>query len=88
MERRGLIKAIVAAGVASSPPLSGLARAEPQSQRRAAMSNANEVVVRYLAAWNEPEPRRRRDLVAKAWADDGSYVDAAREAAAMTVSTR
>ncbi len=42
------------------------------------MSNANEVVVRYLAAWNEPEPKRRRELVAKAWIDDGTYVDAAR----------
>ena len=39
------------------------------------MSNANEVVVRYLAAWNEPEPRRRRELVAKAWTDDGTYLD-------------
>ena len=43
------------------------------------MSNANEVVVRYLAAWNEPEPKRRRELVAKAWIDDGTYVDAARD---------
>ena len=43
------------------------------------MSNANEVVVRYLATWNEPEPKRRRDLVAKAWTDDGTYVDAARD---------
>ena len=43
------------------------------------MSNANEVVVRYLAAWNEPEPKRRRELVAKAWTDDGTYVDAARD---------
>ena len=43
------------------------------------MSNANDVVVRYLAAWNEPEPKRRRELVAKAWSDDGAYVDAARE---------
>ena len=29
------------------------------------MSNSNEVVVRYLAAWNEPEAKRRRELVAK-----------------------
>ena len=43
------------------------------------MSNANDVVVRYLAAWNEPEPKRRRELVAKAWIDDGTYVDGARE---------
>ena len=43
------------------------------------MSNLNEVVVRYLAAWNEPEAKRRRELVAKAWTDDGTYVDSARE---------
>lgn len=43
------------------------------------MSNLNEVVVRYLAAWNETEAKRRRELVAKAWTDDGTYVDAARE---------
>jgi len=43
------------------------------------MSNANDIVVRYLAAWNEPEPKRRRELVAKAWIDDGTYVDGARE---------
>src|SRR5258708_30795069 len=94
MERRDLIRAIVAVGVASSPALSGSARSEPpdsgppdsgspnsgsESQRRIAMSNSNEVVVRYLAAWNEPEAKRRRELVAKAWTDDGSYVDAARE---------
>ena len=43
------------------------------------MSNVNEVVVRYLAAWNEREPKKRRELVAKTWADDGTYVDAARD---------
>src|SRR5215208_691261 len=79
MERRDLIRAIAAVGVAASPALFGPVRAQSPSQRRTAMSNANEVVVRYLAAWNEPEPKRRRALVAKAWADDGTYVDAARE---------
>jgi len=43
------------------------------------MSNINEVVVRYLAAWNEREAKRRRDLVAKAWTEDGTYVDQVRE---------
>lgn len=43
------------------------------------MSKPNEAVVRYLAAWNEPDPARRRALVAKAWTEDGSYLDAARE---------
>jgi hypothetical protein len=43
------------------------------------MSNVNEMVVRYLAAWNEREPQKRRELVAKTWTEDGTYVDAARD---------
>ena len=31
------------------------------------MSNVNELVVNYLAAWNERDAKRRRDLVAKTW---------------------
>jgi hypothetical protein len=42
------------------------------------MSNVNEIVVRYLAVWNERDARKRRDLVAKTWTEDGTYVDAAR----------
>ena len=42
------------------------------------MSNVNETVVHYLAAWNERDPARRRDFIAKTWADDGSYIDAHR----------
>ena len=42
------------------------------------MSNANERVVTYIAAWNEKDAKRRRDLVAKTWDDNGVYVDAHR----------
>ncbi|HEY1720091.1 MAG TPA: hypothetical protein VGG27_02515 [Magnetospirillaceae bacterium] len=42
------------------------------------MANVNETVVNYIAAWNEPDGKRRRDFIAKAWADGGSYVDAHR----------
>jgi hypothetical protein len=42
------------------------------------MSNVNETVVSYIAAWNERDPKRRRELVAAAWAEDGSYIDAHR----------
>ena len=42
------------------------------------MTNVNETVVRDIAAWNERDPKRRRDLVAQTWADDGSYIDAHR----------
>src|SRR5262245_57000448 len=79
MERRELFGAIVAVGIISAPPLIGPARAQSSSPRSVAMSNVNEAVVRYLAAWNEREPKRRRDLVAKVWTEDGTYVDAARD---------
>lgn len=42
------------------------------------MADINEVVVRYLDAWNERDDRRRREIVAKTWSDDGTYVDPAR----------
>lgn len=42
------------------------------------MSNVNEAVVRYISAWNERDARRRRELVAATWTENGSYVDAAR----------
>jgi len=42
------------------------------------MTNVNETVVRYISAWNERDPKRRRALVAAAWVEDGSYVDAHR----------
>ena len=43
------------------------------------MSNINEVVVRYIAAWNERDATRRRDLIAKTWTEDGNYLDAHRK---------
>ena len=42
------------------------------------MSNVNETVVSYIAAWNERDPKRRREFVAAAWAEDGNYIDAHR----------
>ena len=42
------------------------------------MTHVNETVVRYIAAWNERDPKRRRELVGETWTDDGSYVDAHR----------
>src|SRR5207244_3043761 len=49
-----------------------------QDQRSNHMSKANELVVNYIAAWNERDPRRRRELVAKTWTEGGTYVDAHR----------
>jgi hypothetical protein len=34
-----------------------------------------EIVERYIAAWNEKDARRRRDLVDALWAEDGRYTD-------------
>jgi hypothetical protein len=34
-----------------------------------------ETVDRYLAAWNERDPDRRRALIADTWVEHGSYVD-------------
>ena len=42
------------------------------------MSNVNELVARYIAAWNERDSVRRRDLIVKTWTDGGTYVDAHR----------
>jgi hypothetical protein len=42
------------------------------------MSNVNELVVNYLAAWNERDAKQRHLLVAKTWTEDGSYIDAHR----------
>jgi hypothetical protein len=33
------------------------------------------VVDTYIAAWNEPDPERRRALVGSVWTEDGSYLD-------------
>ncbi len=34
-----------------------------------------EIIERYIAAWNEADPGRRRRLVDSLWAPDGSYTD-------------
>jgi hypothetical protein len=44
----------------------------PTSAERAKIS---QMIVQYLASWNERDPARRRELIAKTWADGGTYVD-------------
>ena len=39
-----------------------------------------DIVDHYIAAWNERDPARRLELVARTWTKDGSYVDPARQA--------
>lgn len=45
------------------------------------MPHVNELVVLYIAAWNEQDPKRRREIVTKAWTDGGTYLDAHRKGA-------
>lgn len=44
------------------------------------MSDAIATIDTYLDAWNETDPDVRADLVRKAWAEDGAYVDPLLEA--------
>ena len=36
-----------------------------------------DLIDRYIAMWNEAEPARRRDLIARTWSAGASYVDPA-----------
>lgn len=42
------------------------------------MSNVNELVAGYLAAWNARDDAKRRGIIAEIWSDKGRYVDAHR----------
>jgi SnoaL-like domain len=42
------------------------------------MTTVNETVASYIAAWNETDAGRRRDIIAQTWSEDGSYLDAHR----------
>jgi hypothetical protein len=35
----------------------------------------NTTVANYIAAWNEGDATRRRELVAQTWTEDGTYLD-------------
>lgn len=43
------------------------------------MTSINETVIGYIAAWNETDGGRRRDIIARTWADDARYVDSHRD---------
>ena len=45
------------------------------------MSNVTAAIDSYLAAWNERDAKRRRELIAKTWTEDGTYVDPHRNGA-------
>ena len=60
-----------------------------QAQQRALYSNATpsyaerqrvtQIVLRYMAIWNETDAQRRRALLAEAFVSDGSYMDPNRQ---------
>lgn len=39
------------------------------------MADVTTVVADYIAMWNETSPGARRAIVARAWSDDGTYLD-------------
>jgi len=39
------------------------------------MNDIVPAVDRYIAIWNEPDPERRRELIARTWCEDATYVD-------------
>jgi SnoaL-like domain len=55
------------------------ANAAARNQRRISMSTVNEIVAGYIAAWNETDGGRRRDIIARTWSEDASYLDSHRE---------
>ena len=75
MNRLGLATVVI---LGSVPGSAQERKASPEPQR---VVNVNDAVVRYLAAWNERDPSRRRDRIARAWTEDGTYVDAHRRGA-------
>lgn len=38
-------------------------------------NDLNNLINRYIEAWNETDAGRRRELVAGIWSDDGTYLD-------------
>ena len=80
MNRRDMLLSatLMAAGIAGSQLSSSAATAATNDEKKTPARNVNEAVVRYLAAWNERDASRRLELVAKAWTEDGTYLDRVR----------
>jgi len=39
------------------------------------MNTLTDLIDRYIAAWNETDAGRRRDLIARTWSEDATYLD-------------
>ena len=44
------------------------------------MTNATDLIDRYIATWNETDTERRHALIARTWTPEGGYVDPLMEA--------
>jgi hypothetical protein len=66
--RRRLYLTLIGIVPASSPK-------NPMPTEDTKMSNVTQTIDNCLAAWNERDTRRRRELIAKTWTENGSYVD-------------
>ena len=47
---------------------------ETQAFAEISSRSATELADRYVALWNEPDPDRRRQLIAGLWTEDGSHI--------------
>jgi hypothetical protein len=47
---------------------------EAQAYVEISSRNAAELGDRYIALWNEPDPDRRREMIAGLWTEDGSQI--------------
>jgi hypothetical protein len=43
------------------------------------MTSINTTIANYIAAWNETDSDKRRDIIARAWTDTGTYLDSHRD---------
>jgi hypothetical protein len=39
------------------------------------MTSQNELIDRYIAAWNEADSQRRKELIERTWTEDSTYLD-------------
>jgi hypothetical protein len=83
MNRRDILRTATYAAATESLGAPGYAVAANAPSEQHGAGNVrpvdvNQSVVHYIAAWNERDPTKRRELVAKTWIEDGTYIDAAR----------
>jgi hypothetical protein len=85
--RRAVRTFLVSPAIVASAMVLASSTAQAQQETRAPSAvtattgrapAVNQIVVLYISTWNERNAERRRELVAKTWVEDGSYIDARR----------